>query len=65
MNLHTWLKAQDISTTDFAERLGVSYQAVWFWRKSKSYPSGKHLAQIEDITRGVVTAKTWETDTNA
>lgn len=65
MNLHNWLTANNISTTDFAERLGVSYQAVWFWRKAKTYPSGKHLAQIETLTKGKVSARSWGEGANA
>ncbi len=65
MNLHTWLSDNSISTSTFAQTLGVSYQAVWSWRKAITFPSGKHLAEIEKLTRGKVTAKTWKDAPNA
>tara|TARA_B100000282_G_scaffold229560_1_gene172095 strand:- start:1446 stop:1640 length:195 start_codon:yes stop_codon:yes gene_type:complete len=59
MDLHTWLLKKGMSTGELASILGVTYQAAWAWRKHRKYPSGRRLAEIERLTSGEVSAKSW------
>ena len=62
MDLHSWLVEKGMSTREFAATLGVTYQAAWAWRKHRKYPSGRRLAEIEKLTAGKVSAKSWSGD---
>lgn len=59
MDLHTWLETKGMTTKELADLIGVTYQAAWAWRKRQKYPSGRRLAQIEALTRGKVSARSW------
>ena len=61
MLLDEWLYQQGITTRQFAKKMDVSYQAVWAWRNRKTFPSGRHMAAIETLTKAQVTAGSWGT----
>jgi len=57
MALQQWLDKNGVSVAEFAQRIGVSRQAVWGWTRGNFYPNALHLRQIELETNGqVVTA---------
>lgn len=56
MDLSTYLKTNGISRRDFAERIGVSTEAVRLWEERLRVPRKNVLLSIAAATNGGVTA---------
>jgi len=58
MKLNDWLATREteISNSEFAERIGVSRQAVWRYRLGERMPRPDVISRIREATRGAVTA---------
>jgi transcriptional regulator with XRE-family HTH domain len=54
-----WLRLSGRSTKEIALELGVSYQAVNHWIRGVSIPRSTRLARLEDMSGGLVTAKSF------
>jgi len=59
MNLHEYLKKENISSAAFASRLGVSVSAVKKWRALDRIPRPEHMVDIETLTRSKVSPSDW------
>lgn len=56
MTLTSWLSKTKISDTDFAERIGVTRQALWRYKVAGRIPKPEIIARISKATNGKVTA---------
>lgn len=56
MKLATYLEKHRISRTEFAERVGVSAEAIRLWMAGERQPRRKVMAAITEATGGEVTA---------
>eukprot|EP01037_Dinobryon_pediforme_P020171 gene20171-20725_t len=56
MKINEFLKANNLTSAAFAERIGVSEKAVNNWRQGARVPRWDLLAKIHDVTNGAVTA---------
>lgn len=56
MTLLEWLKQENLSAKDFAENNAIPYGSVLKWVYSDRFPRSNYLNQINNITRGEVTA---------
>jgi len=56
MTLYDWLKQEKISAKNFALRNNIPYSNVLKWIYSDRFPRSNYLNQINNITRGEVTA---------
>jgi transcriptional regulator with XRE-family HTH domain len=56
MTLASWLSREEISDADFAERIGVSRQALWRYKSCERVPRPEIMARIHVETGGAVTA---------
>ena len=56
MTLTSWLSREKISDADFAERIGVSRQALWRYKSCERMPRHEILSRIHLATSGEVTA---------
>lgn len=57
--LKQWMEERGLSLSELARTLGVSRQAVQQWVKGSSYPSTPVLAQLEKISEGRITARSF------
>lgn len=55
MELHAWLNANNISTEEFADRIGASPGGVRKWRYGERLPRPKAMKRIAAATQGAVT----------
>lgn len=46
-----WRKAHKLPLKHVAAELGVSIQVVSDWEHGRRFPTGKHLARIESVTK--------------
>ena len=60
MGLHEFLDRTGMTNAQLANEIGVTYQTVWYWRRGEKSPTLEHLAKIEKISKGRVTAATWK-----
>lgn len=58
MSLHEWLRYIGRRVPWLARELGVTKQAVYQWIDGRSAPRAAHLARIEKLSAGRVTAST-------
>ncbi len=56
MNLNDWIKTKNLTTSQFAEMLGVSQPTVSRWINGVLFPSRKSIAAIIKTTNGEVSA---------
>lgn len=56
MTLSEWLKAKDVTTSAFAEQIGVKRQSVHRYLEGERLPRRDVLAKIHQATKGAVTA---------
>lgn len=56
MKLASYLDDQEISDSDFADRIGVSRQAVFRYKAGERIPEKVVLSKIHKATGGMVTA---------
>lgn len=61
MTLTNWLLKTNTSDADFAERIGVSRQALWRYKVAGRIPKPEILARIAKATNGKVTANDFMT----
>jgi len=54
MKITDWLTKNNISDADFAERIGVSRQALWRYKAGDRIPKRSILDRIKDETGGDV-----------
>jgi len=47
--LQKWMAKCGVTDTALANTLGVSRQAVAYWRKGKRKPQGAHLARLQAL----------------
>jgi len=59
MKLGEYLKAQKISDETFAEKIKLSRQQVWVYRRGKSIPRADHMERIRRASGGMVTREDW------
>lgn len=59
MSLQEWLRYVGRRVPWLASELGVSRQAVYQWLDGRSAPRAEHLAKIESMSAGRVTARTF------
>jgi DNA-binding transcriptional regulator YdaS (Cro superfamily) len=55
MRLKDYLVLNCEKSQDFAARVGVTRQTVWFWIVGKRYPSSTTMVRIKKATNGRVT----------
>lgn len=55
MRLRDYLSHTGEKSQNFADRIGVTRQTVWFWLVGKRYPSSTTMAKIVAVTNGQVT----------
>ena len=55
MNLASFLKSKAISDSDFADRVGVSRQAIHRYKNGERIPEKPVLSKIYKVTGGAVT----------
>lgn len=56
MTLNDWLSARaEITNSEFAERIGVSRQALWRYRSGERMPERAVMQKIMEETGGAVT----------
>lgn len=60
MTLAQYLVQNGIKQVDLAKILKVNQSSINKWLYKKSLPSGKHMIQIFDITKGQVNLKDWK-----
>lgn len=56
MRLSDWLSGACLSDAVFADRIGVSRQALWRYKAGERMPRPKIVRRIEKATRGKVTS---------
>lgn len=56
MTLTSWLTKTNTSDADFAERIGVTRQALWRYKSAGRIPKPEIIARISRATNGKVTA---------
>lgn len=56
MTLTSWLSKTNTSDADFAERIGVTRQALWRYKVAGRVPKPDIIARIAKATNGKVTA---------
>lgn len=56
MNLSAYLDRNKISDSDFADKIGVTRQAVHRYKTGERFPERPVLAKIFTATKGAVTA---------
>lgn len=57
MKLDDWLKAQKLTSAEFARSSGIgNKQAVHKYRHGERFPTPENLRRIHDATKGAVTA---------
>lgn len=56
MSLDHYLTVKNISTSDFAEKLNISSEAVRLYRLNKRIPRPDIMQKITEFTGGAVTA---------
>lgn len=56
MTLTSWLTKTNTSDADFAERIGVTRQALWRYKVAGRIPKPEIIARISRATNGKVTA---------
>ncbi|TFE97751.1 hypothetical protein B5M44_14185 [Shinella sumterensis] len=56
MTLTSWLTKTNTSDADFAERIGVTRQALWRYKVAGRVPKPEIIARISRATNGKVTA---------
>lgn len=56
MQLSDWLTHNNISVAVFAERIGVTAQAVRLWTRGERMPGVEQISAIQRVTEGQVTA---------
>lgn len=56
MTLASWLSETKISDAEFADRIGVSRQALWRYKAMERVPRPEILSRIHTATSGAVTA---------
>jgi transcriptional regulator with XRE-family HTH domain len=54
MRLDDYLVRKGISTADFARAIGVTYHAVYYWRRGETVPGTKQMQKILELTEGKV-----------
>ena len=59
MTLHEYLETRSLTQSAFAERIGVSSEAVNQWVKGKRIPRPEFIRGIECETEGAVAAADW------
>jgi len=57
MYLEKYLKSEKLTYGEFARKIGVSRNAVYFWATNKRRPNVSNTFKIEDATNKFVTAK--------
>jgi len=57
MTLNTYLKNRHLSYGQFAKKIGVSRNAVYFWATGRRRPSIENTLKIEAETDRLVTAR--------
>lgn len=62
MKITDWLTRNKISDADFAERIGVSRQALWRYKAGERIPKRGILDRIKDETGGDVQPADFFTD---
>lgn len=56
MTLTSWLSKTKTSDAEFAERIGVTRQALWRYKVAGRVPKADIIARITKATNGKVTA---------
>ena len=56
MTLRSWLSKTNTSDAEFAERIGVTRQALWRYKFAGRVPKPEIIARISKETNGKVTA---------
>ena len=56
MKLAQYLETKKITDGEFAEKIGVSLQAVHRYKNGQRFPRPEHLSKIQEVTGGRVTA---------
>jgi transcriptional regulator with XRE-family HTH domain len=56
MKLSEWLSSNSISDTEFAEKIGVSRQALYRYKQGTRVPKPKIVLEIAKATDGQVSA---------
>ena len=54
-----WLDESGRSVASLALEVGVTSQAVYMWCRGSRVPSGAHIAKIEELSSGQVTARSF------
>lgn len=57
MTLAKYLERHRLSDAEFAEKAGMHRSEVWNYKTGRRQPRAKHVAAIEEATRGRVRAK--------
>ena len=57
--LKTWMEERGLTPKELARTLGVSRQAVQLWIQGNSFPSTRRLAQLEELSEGRITARSF------
>jgi hypothetical protein len=59
MKLSRYLRLRQISSRQFARKMGVSVFAVRKWRAQQRMPRPHHINRIKKLTEGVVRYEDW------
>lgn len=61
MQLHAWLKKEEMSVAAFARLIDKPFQTVWRWLRRGRTPDKDLRKLVRDVTRGEVKPSDWFT----